>query len=136
MGFKYNPSEAIACLPEGEYPATIKKAEEAISKASNAMIVLTFEVHDEKRGRREVVDYITEAMAWKLKRIAQAIGAESSFLKGEFFANDYIGRHLLLNLTVEENAKYGEQNKIKSYLRYTGAAPSAPVVHTEENIPF
>ena len=138
MGFRYNPAEAIACLPAGDYPSTIKSAQEETSKQGNAMLVIVFDVHSEKRGRREVTEYITESMSWKLKRIAQAIGAESSFVKGEFFANDYIGRHLLLTLTVEDSPKYGEQNRVKSFKPYIGPAPSsAPVSeHHGDEIPF
>ena len=103
------------------------------------MLVITFEVHSEKRGKREVIERIVETMSWRLKRIAQAIGAEASFLKGEFFANDYIGRHLLLTLTVEDHPKYGEQNRVKAFRPYIGPAPSsAPVAehHPDEGVPF
>lgn len=101
------------------------------------MLVIYFTVHTERRGKIELKEYVVSDMAWKLKRIAQAIGAEAAFLKGEFFAADYVGRNLLLHLTVDETKDFGDQNRIKAYKAYAGAMP-APTQQpqTDEMIPF
>ena len=105
------------------------------------MIVIYYRVYA-PRGEYEVKDYITETMAWKLKRLAKAIGAEASFLKYEFFAKDYVGRNLTLVLKVEESDEYGDQNRVKAYKPFIGTVPaaSAPMSarpqQVDESIPF
>ena len=145
--FKYNPKDAVQCLVEGDYPATITGAEEKTSKTDKPMLVITFKVYSNQSAyaQREVElkEYIVPEMAWKLKRIARAIGAEAAFLKGEFFAADYVGRNLTLTLIVEETADYGDQNRVKAYKPMISMVPQAPPTFQadpsqmkDETIPF
>lgn len=131
---KYNPQDALDCLPEGEYDATIEKAEETTSKAGKEMVVLTYRVY----GSREatVKDYITEKALFKLKRVAKAIGQEAAFESGVFKAADYEGRNLRLSLIVKTD-DYGDKNEIRGYMasQLGGKAKAAPLVE-DSDIPF
>lgn len=111
--FRYDPAKAVSCLPEGEYEATIDKAEETTSKAGNDMVVLELLVYDGSRSYR-LKEHIVEENLWKLKKIAKAVGSEEAFASGEFNPSDYVGRNLRVALTVKEDEKYGDQNQIKS----------------------
>ena len=132
---RYDPKQAVACLPEDSYQATLKTAEETISKSNKDMLVISFDVYA-PQGVFHLKEYIVKESLWKLKRIAQAVGAEASFAKGEFFAADYVGRNLTLDLIVEESPDFGDQNRIKAYRKSTGSTPVPSGNGAEENIPF
>lgn len=141
---KYDPRSAISCLPEGTYEATIEKAEETTSKAGKDMVVMHFKVYSNK-GETVLKEYIVGETLFKLKRIAQAIGGEAAFDKGEFVPEDYQGRNLSLELTVEEDPEFGDKNRIKRYqkLERKSARPAAKqsarafdVGQGDDDIPF
>src|SRR3990167_615490 len=117
--FQYNPKDAVTCNPPGRYQATIEKAEETESKAHNPIVVLTFKVYRPSGTTFTLTEYIVAATVWKLKKISKVIGGEAAFDKGHFEAADYVGRNLELDVTVEFDEKYGDQNRIKSYYPLT-----------------
>jgi len=115
MGIKYNPSDLVACLPEGEYPASIAAMAETTSKAGNDMIVVDFDVYA-AGGVVKLKDYIVfPSTAYKLKRLATSTGRTAAFESGEFAPSQYTGANLVLLLKVESTAQYGDQNKIAGY---------------------
>ena len=152
---KYKPEQAIACLPQGDYEATIERAEEVTSKTNKPMLVISYKVYGPHNRTIEIKDYIVEEMLWKLKRIATAIGQMDAFNKGEFFAADYVSHNLTLTLTVEENSDFGDQNRIKAYKQlsrtgtaarpasnpspvksYAGSIAAPPMENQDGDIPF
>jgi len=114
MAINYNPKDAVSCLEEGVYKATIEGAEETVSKNNNEMIVFTLKVYG--RYTATLKDWIVvPAAIWKLKRVAEAIGKIDHFATGEFDADEYIGANLCVELAVESSDKYGDQNRVRNY---------------------
>ncbi len=116
------------------------------------MLTITFKVYTPTGNTFQLRDYIVMESLWKLKRLAQAVGSEAAFERGEFFASDYTGRNLTLELKVEQSAEFGDQNKIKAYKpAKLGGKPSPfnigqrdpvknadnpPIDHESADIPF
>lgn len=133
--FKYNPEDAISCLPDGEYTLAILKAEDTVSKAGNDMTVVTFEAFGDTR-KGKVTEYIVNPVTlYKLKQIAKALGpaAVAQFDKGEFAPEEHIGDTLRAVLAVESD-DFGDKNKVKKYLPANGTAPKPPA--EDLSIPF
>lgn len=115
MGFRYDPKDAVQCWPEGTYEATIVSVEEKQSKAGNDMLVVKFRCYSDNR-QTLVTDYITDAMTWKLKKIAKAVG-----MLAEFDANqpnwyfDLQDRNLRVVLKVDEQDGFDDKNQVRGY---------------------
>lgn len=126
--FKYKKEDAVACLPEGDYEASIVSAEVGVSKSSGAdMLTVAFKVYTTDGREVTLNDYIVNPKTlFKLKRIALAIGQQTAFENETFDVNDNIGANLILGLKVDSNEKYGDQNKIDSYKRLERAPSSRP----------
>ena len=121
---KYDP------LPEGRYLVTLDRAEEVATKAGTGSYVKSsFKVLDgDSKGRlvfhnflinhptaraaqigREQITKMLKAM--NVNGGFEAIGQDASQLS-EFF-----GQELILEVTVENDATYGANNKIKKWIR-------------------
>ena len=121
---KYDP------LPEGRYLVALDRAEEVATKAGNGSYVKSsFKVLDgDSKGRlvfhnflinhptaraaqigREQITKMLKAM--NVNGGFEAIGQDASQLS-EFF-----GQELILEVTVENDATYGANNKIKKWIR-------------------
>lgn len=133
--FDYNPKDASDVLPEGEYESSIYRVSEAdkegnplVSKKSGEqMQKVTFEVYAGER-RVKLDQYFTvRSMLWLYKRMAQALGQEDAFRDKKFNAMDHLGAQIRLALKVEDNAQYGEQNRIDKFLPSTMKAAPKPV---------
>lgn len=120
---KYKAKDAAQTVPAGVYDASIKAYTETKkdgsqmqTKSGDPMCMVTFEVYVGERTRF-VSDYFSAGtMLWKYKNLAKAIGKEDEFKAETFTAEDYIGENLQLELTVEDDEKYGEQNRIKKFM--------------------
>jgi hypothetical protein len=120
---KYKAKDAAQTVPAGVYDASIKAYTETKkdgsqmqTKSGDPMCMVTFEVYVGERTRL-VSDYFSAgSMLWKYKNLAKAIGKEDEFKAETFTAEDYIGENLQLELTVEDDEKYGEQNRIKKFM--------------------
>lgn len=137
---KYDPKKAVACLPKGEYAATVEKADETESKAGNQMIVLTFCVYAPGDKRYVIKEHIVEASLWKLKRLAKAINVMEAFESGEFNPVDYVGKNLTVVLDIEEDDEFGDKNKITRYKPLMHPIPAGvnrePVAVSDGEVPF
>lgn len=142
MGFNYNAKDAVQCLPEGDYDATIVSAEEAKAKTGAQMIVVKYKVYTPDGREVPLTDRIVlPAFTWKLKKIAKAIGKADKFEDGTLGPDDLFNENVKLSLKVEEQQGYEPQNQIKSIgssslavSRPTRATTAAPM--TEDDIPF
>jgi hypothetical protein len=120
---KYKAKDAAQTVPAGVYDASIKAYTETKkdgsqmqTKSGDPMCMVTFEVYVGERTRF-VSDYFSAgSMLWKYKNLAKAICKEDEFKAETFTAEDYIGENLQLELTVEDDEKYGEQNRIKKFM--------------------
>lgn len=110
----YNPNDATTVAPEGWYRATIKSTEMKHTKNGDPMQVVQFRV-DTPRRQMVISDYFHPANVWKYKKLAASLGQEEQFMAGEFNAADYINKPVELELVVEDNDQYGEQNKITKF---------------------
>ena len=143
---KYDPKEAIECLPEGQYEATVTETQESVSKKGDPMIVVTLTIYKPTGGEKTIKDWIV-APWWKLKKLAKACGRLAEFEGGEFRDGQYVGSTLMVDLEVESSDKYGDQNRIVAYSpveRKSAAAgpvrsaakPSVNSEITSDDIPF
>lgn len=113
---RYNPKDASQAWPAGDYEATIKSVEAKTSKSGNEMEVVTLTVYHPEGKEQTVWDYIVNpATVFKIKKIAKALGFSAEFEAGTFQVSDCVGANMLLTLDVEEDAEYGDKNKIKNY---------------------
>jgi len=143
MGFSYDPRDAIRCLPEGDYQATVEEMQETTSKAGNPMLVVTYKVYATGRGEFSLKEYIVKQTTWKLKQLAKAVNA--NFESGEVVQDEYVGRNVVLSLGVEEDAEYGDKNIITAVKaavtrtppkKFNPLPPAATVPASENDIPF
>lgn len=122
---QYNPADAVQCVAEGDYMATIVTVEEKQSQAGNEMHVIGYMVYAGDR-QVQVLDYIPyPKMTWRLKRLAQALGQEDGFKAGKFDPEAFIGSNVTLTLIVEERDGYDPQNRIKAWSQCSTAAPNS-----------
>lgn len=113
---KYKPEDAARCLPAGEYPATLYKAEEKISQSGNQMLVLQWQIELRDGRTLYVKDFVLNPNSlWKLQNLATAWGLAMEFTAGTFDPSEYIKKAVVLLLTVSNSEKYGDQNNIKAY---------------------
>lgn len=141
MAFSYNPKDADGdTFPIGDYPAVLEKVEEKTSKKGDAMLVVTLRAYNGDR-QTFVTDYIVNPSSlWKLKKVAQALGALQIFKDGTFDLDQHLGQNLTITLGIEEaKGDFAEKNTVKGY---KAAAPAgafhAPKVAAEidPDIPF
>jgi len=136
---QYNPEDAVAVFPEGDYPAILHNVMEKTSKAGNDMYELIFRVFNGDR-EMQIKDYIViPSFVWKLKRIAQAYGAEEEFQAGDFNPRKWVEKSLTVSLEVEKQEGFDERNVIKKYApRHNGpvALVPAPTTNDKDDLPF
>ena len=95
MAFRYDPNAPVYdIIPAGSYMATILSVEERTSSKGNPMLEFRFDLYLPGGGQRTMKDWIVETMAWKLGKIADAIGKSDVYASGEFNPQDYIGCNL------------------------------------------
>ena len=113
-------------MPAGVYPATIKDAEEKISKSSgNDMIEIVWALE----SGLLVFDYLTfgPKTAFKVDTFLKAVGlAPEKGADVEIVAADLIGKQAFLDLIIEPGTcEYRAKNKVNKYVCEKGT-PSAP----------
>lgn len=133
---KYNPADAVLCLPEGDYMATIAEVEERVSQSGNDMHVITYTVYAGERQVR-IVDYIPyPSMTWRLKRLAQALGNEDAFKSGKFDPSECIGSNVIVTLEVQKQDGYDDKNRIKAWSVYSTAPVAVAPAAADDDLPF
>lgn len=127
MAFTYDPNAPQGdTIPAGTYMATITAAVEKTSKSGNPMIEVKFDVYMPDGGQRTMRDWIVQTMAWKLGKIADAIGETEAFASGQFKSEDYVGRNLELKIEHKPDKRDGGTRA-----QITGFAPLAGTISTK-----
>ena len=120
---RYNPKDAIVVIPEGEYEASIsnvnglaKDGGPLTTKNGDPMEQVTFDVYVGDVVRKHSEYFVSSPKAlWRYKRLAQALGVADQFKAGDFEASNYIGSNLRLGITIEDDAAYGERNRVEAF---------------------
>jgi hypothetical protein len=138
-------------LPAGEYPFTVRVAQETISKVKpdgsggNPMIALQLEVYDDDGKGRRVNDYLMESVAYKLRHFAYAVGLGSQYERGELHASDMQGLSGRCLIKIEPaREQYNARNGVKDYCKVDVAsaagtpapAPVPAVAPSSDEPPF
>jgi hypothetical protein len=142
--------ELLNLLPDGEYDFFIKQAEDTLSKQKydsqgqplprNEMIKLTLGILDAQNKEHILFDYLLEAMAFKVKHFAEAVGLEDKYNAGCYMADDCWNKSGRCYVTRQE-AKDGFQakNNVSDYIRASDVKPkdASPKADSfSDEIPF
>lgn len=106
-------------LPDGEYTATVIKAEDTVSKKSNAeMIALTLRVYGDN-GNTLVNDWLiaSESSMWKLFDFCESSGKMDRYEAGTLDADACMNAEVIVRIKNEHSGDYGNQPRVKSYLK-------------------
>lgn len=127
---------SMGLLPKGEYDFEVSKATDEISKEKgNEMIKLTLGVYSISGDKVTVLDYILEAMAYKLKHFCDAVGLAKEYAEGHITADMCVNRSGRCKVGIEpETEKYSAKNTVKDYLPGTGVGIKQPP--ELDDIPF
>jgi hypothetical protein len=120
--FKVSHKDAVQVHPAGKYDASVSRVDETdtenrplFSKKGEPMQKVVFECYTNERSFKISQYFTAKSMAYFYKKLAAALGAADQFKRDEFNALNYIGHNLVLELEVEEDKGYGEQNRIKNF---------------------
>lgn len=110
-------------LDEGRYKMKVVDVLDTFSKSGNPMFKMTLDV-ESKYGKRRLFDYLVcikdeqgEIVASKkLKSFAQSAGIEDKFNQGELLDGDCMHKEVEAQVVIEDDPKYGKQNKIIYYV--------------------
>lgn len=124
----YNPKDANNAIPAGVYEASIKNVFDEDDKGKQLvtgpnsktpgcpMERVVFEVYEGERTRLLTVYFVNSPNAiFRYKMLASALGKKADFEAGTFEASAHIGANLRLQLTVKNDAQYGETNEVKDF---------------------
>lgn len=114
---RYNPKDAVQCIPEGTYDSVIELVEDTTTKNGDEMQKVLFHVYDNHGRERKHWEYFTFGqMLFRYKKIARALGQEDAFKAGTFDLKDFQGKNLRLELVIEEGKNgYEDQNRAKEF---------------------
>lgn len=119
--------DSYQLLPEGTYAGNITRTEVKTSKNGSGQYVnleVTLLGASGVKGRK-VFDICmlshknpaaVNVGAKKLKSIADSIGLDITEVES---FSEFIGKPLGVKLSIEENAEYGDKNRIKSFLEFS-----------------
>lgn len=128
---RYDPRAGL--VPDGEYDATIVSAVEKSSKSGNPMMEVAVRVYVPGGQTVEILDWLMEAMSWKIQHLSKAIGHD--FAAGSLDPADVMDRNVRVRVATQDSPQYGNQNRIGDYL---GAASGTvkKEAETDPDIPF
>ena len=111
-------AECSNLLPEGVYAFEILEAEDTQSKAGNDMLKLKLGVDDGNGSQHGVMDYLVEAVAYKLRHLADATGLLKQYEQGEMKADLLVGRAGQCKLAIAPAKDgYDAKNVVKDYVK-------------------
>lgn len=116
-------------LKIGIYDAEVIKAEDTMSKAGNDMIALTLRVFGEDVAVL-VNDFLLDAIAYKVRHAAEAMGLLSDYETGHLTASDMMGKTVRVRIAIQKdkNGQYPDRNGVADYV-VDKSARSASVPH-------
>lgn len=118
---KFNPLskqeiQELGVIPPGEYDYQVIEAENAVSKSGNEMIKLKLRIWMPNGSERVLMDYLMEAMAFKLSNFCEYNGIYDLYQSGELTADDCLGKSGKLFIRNDKSDQYGLQHKVANYL--------------------
>jgi len=137
MRFNAEAAAMDGLLPEGQYEAVVKRAEEKVSKSGNPMIELIVTCHGPTGGKYDVYDYLlsSDDWAWKVRHFCESAGLE--WAGGTLTDRDCVDRNIRVNLSIKKQAGYADKNSVADYLpRPTFAVSSVNRAPEDDDIPF
>jgi hypothetical protein len=148
LDFQYDPNDASSAWPVGSYEATITKVEKSLSREhKDPMLIITYTVYGAPAGptkgkRLEVKDFITnppkdsgrKGGIWKLRLICETVGLAREFSSGKLNPKALENRNLIVNFVIQQDPKYGDQNRIESYGKLDRAPLAAGA--EDDDVPF
>jgi hypothetical protein len=136
---KFNAEAAAmdGLLPEGQYEAVVKRAEEKVSKSGNPMIELIVTCFTVTGAKVDVFDYLlsTDDWAWKVRHFCESAGLE--WAGGSLNDHQCVDRNVRVNLSIKKQAGYPDKNSVADYLpRPTFAVNAVNRAPEDDDIPF
>lgn len=121
-------------LEEVTFGTKTYKTEDGKSKAGNDMIILVLRVfYSEDEHGKVLIDYLTDAMEFKLRHAGNSCGVEPRIENGKpiFYAKDFIGKagRAKIGIQKSKDERYGDKNIILDYV------PKAVEVDLDDSIP-
>lgn len=105
-------------LPDGEYSATVIKAEDTVSKRGNDMIAITLRVYGDDVNVLGNDWLIPSSQGmWKVFDFCDAAGLMERYNAGDLTAQDCLNANVLVKVETEEQEAYGPQLRIRGYLK-------------------
>jgi hypothetical protein len=105
-------------LEPGEYSFRVESAQEKVSKANNEMIELNLCVWANDGSTRYVYDWLLDAVSYKVKHFADAVGLDVMYEAGELTDDACVGRtgKLVLKKKPATNG-YPPKNAVADYVK-------------------
>lgn len=114
INIDFSEVKSIEPLKEGDYTATIAKAEETTAKSSgNPMIKIEYDV-DETKNKLFDNFVLTQNALWKLKELLGALGYETDDVV-DLDINELVGQQVLLRV-IQEEYNGDTVNRVKKIL--------------------
>lgn len=109
------------CFDEGTYQFLVIECEARTSKKGNAMLAVVLEVRTDI-GKRKVRDWVMldGQMAWQLKKFCECIGLADKYASGKLDEDEMVGLFGVAEFYIEEDAQYGDKNRVGKYLPSDG----------------
>lgn len=132
--------ELLNLLPEGEYDFFVKQAEDTVSKKGNEMIRLSVAILDSNNREHLIFDYLLDALAFKVKHFAEAVGLEDKYNAGCYMASDCWNKSGRCYVTrVEAKDGFPAKNNVADYIKASdvkAAQPAGSPLIDDQDIPF
>lgn len=131
-------------VPDATLGQNMVYTKDDTSAKGNDMIVLVLRVYNAKGQSRIIIDYLLEAMAFKLRHACEACGLLAKYQGGELHAHDFVGKTGKLKLKIQPaKGEYKEKNVVDDYIvsanahtvaKGNGFQPQAEAL--DDEIPF
>lgn len=108
--------EESGLLPKGEYDFEIVSAEDTTSKKGNDMIALKLHVYNTDGSYKTVLDWLLEAISYKLRHFAYCIGKGDEYETGTLSADGLTGCVGRCRLIIQKQEGYSAKNSVADYI--------------------
>ena len=135
-------AEISNLLKEGEGTFTVESAVHHISGTGNEMIKLTLKVKDSLGKEAVIVDYLMEALAYKLRHFCVATGLKDEYESGSLQPNSCNGKRgkCKIKTEVDKENKYPPKSKVSDYMALDEQSqqntPLQELFIRDDDIPF
>lgn len=128
-------------LPDGQYQATITKAEKRLSSSGNDMLVLDLDVYDKQGRTHKLKDYLlfTDNMIWKTRHAADSAGIMDAFEQKKITPSSFENKNVVVSVRTQkgnvipfeklkgkpEGSTYPDKNVVDDYVKRDEQAAQA-----------